>query len=178
MDEAPVVSSEYVYNGRVINVRKDIIRLPDGREAQRDVVEHDECIAIVPIDDNGKILMVKQYRYPVGRQLLEIPAGIIDEGEKPEETVIRELQEETGYLPGNVIRLGGGYSSPGFCNEFLYLFLATDLVPSQLIAEDTAGISLQSISPEEINGLIESGEICDLKSIAGLYSWLVYRNSH
>lgn len=174
MQEESLVSSETIYTGHVINVRKDIVRLSNGREVNRDVVEHSQCIAIIPVDDEGKILLVEQYRYPAGRKLLEIPAGGIDGNEDPETAVIREMQEETGYLPKSVIRLGGFFSSPGFCNEYLHLFLATDLVPSRLIAEDTESITLVRMSPEEMKKLITSEVICDAKSIAGLYTYLDY----
>jgi ADP-ribose pyrophosphatase len=134
-------------------------------------------VAIVAIDSDGKILLVKQYRLPAGKKLLEIPAGGIDGEEEPADAVRREMQEETGYLPKKVEKLGGFYSAPGFCTEYLYLFLATELEPSRLVAEDTDSITLVRKNPEEIKELIRSGEICDAKSIAGLLTWLATRRS-
>ncbi len=154
-----------------------VVRLPSGRETTREIVEHDDCVAVIALDVDGRVLLVKQFRKAVGRELLEIPAGGIDPGESPEEAVSREMQEETGYLPRKVERLGGFYSAPGYTTEYLYLYLAVDLIPSKLFAEDTEGISLVRVAPEEVPGLINSGSICDAKSIAGLLSYLKYRKS-
>ena len=177
MTEEKVVSTEQIYEGRAFTVRVDTIRMPDGRETTRDIVEHDECVVVVAVDNDGKVLLVNQYRLPAGKYMLEIPAGGIDGDETPEEAVRREMQEETGFLPHKVEKLGGFYSAPGFCTEYLHLFLAEDLEPSRLVAEDTEGITLIDIEPEEIPGLIRSGVICDAKSIAGLFAWLDYRKS-
>ncbi len=174
MPEPELVSRDYVYKGQIINVRKDIIRLTGGRTAHRDVVEHDQCVAFVPVDADGRILLVEQYRHPIEKRLLEIPAGFIDEGESPEVTVSREMQEETGYLPERIIRLGGFYTSPGFCDEYIHLFLATKLVPRRIFAEDTESITLVRVTLEEMKKLIRSEAICDAKSIAGLYAYLDY----
>ena len=178
MTEEKALASDYVYKGHAVTVRKDTVRMADGRETVRDVVEHDECVAIVAVAPEGKILLVNQYRYPVGKYLLEIPAGGIDGDETPEQAVIREMQEETGYKPETVTKLGGFYSAPGFCTEYLHLFLVEDLTEGRLYAEDTDSITLVRMTPEEIPGLIRSGLICDAKSIAGLLAWLDYRNSH
>jgi ADP-ribose pyrophosphatase len=148
--------------------------MADGRETIREIVEHSECVAIVAINDENNVLLVSQFREPIEKELLEIPAGGIDSGEDAETAVRREMQEETGYLPRKVERLGGFYSAPGFCNEYLYLYLATDLIPSQLYAEDTESIRLKRVPIEQIPGLITSGSICDAKSIAGLLTYLEY----
>jgi len=177
MIEEKVLSSELIYEGRAFTVRVDTVRTVDGRKTTRDIVEHGECVAVVAVDPDGKILLVRQYRLPAGKQLLEIPAGGIDGGEKPADAVQREMQEETGYLPKKVEKLGGFYSAPGFCTEYLHLYLATELVPSRMVAEDTDSITLVRITPEEITGLIQSGEICDAKSIAGLLTWMDARKS-
>ncbi len=177
MTEEKVLSSELIYEGRAFTVRVDTVRTVDGRETTRDIVEHSECVAIVAVDPDNKILLVKQYRLPAGKQLLEIPAGGIDGGEEPDDAVRREMQEETGYFPQKVENLGGFYSSPGYCTEYLHLYLATELVPGRLVAEDTDSITLVRTNPEEITELIQSGEICDAKSIAGLLTWLNTRRS-
>jgi ADP-ribose pyrophosphatase len=150
--------------------------MPGGRETTREIVEHDDCVTVVALDTDGKLLLVKQFREAVEKELLEMPAGGIDPGESPEAAVKREMQEETGYLPRSVQRLGGFYSAPGYATEYLYLYLATDLVPSRLFAEDTEGISLVRVTPEEIPDLINSGSICDAKSIAGLLAYLESRD--
>jgi ADP-ribose pyrophosphatase len=121
------------------------------------------------------VLLVRQFRKPVEQELLEIPAGGIDPGESPEAAVSRELREETGYLPQKVERLGGFYAVPGYGTEYLYLYLATDLTPSRLFAEDTESISVVRVPISQILELIASGSICDAKSIAGLLTFLEYR---
>ena len=175
MAEEKTLSSQSIYQGRAVRLRVDTIKMPGGRETEREIVEHDDCIAIIAIDADDKVLLVKQFRKPVEKELLEIPAGGIDTGENPEAAVSRELREETGYLPRKIERLGGFYSTPGYCTEYLYLYLATDLIPSQLFAEDTGNISLVRAPLSQIPELITSGSICDAKSIAGLFAYLEYR---
>ena len=175
MTREETLSRKVVFQGRAVGLRVDTVRTPSGREATREIIEHDDCIAVIALDGDEKVLLVQQFRKPVERELLEIPAGGIDEGESPEDAVRREMREETGYLPQTVARLGGFYSAPGYATEYLYLYLATNLTPSQLFAEDTESISVVRVSLDQIPELISSGEICDAKSIAGLLAFLEYR---
>ncbi len=165
------LASEQIYHGRAVRLRVDTVEKPTGRRTTREVVEHSDCVAIVAVDDQNNILLVRQFRQAICKDLLEIPAGSIDPGECPEEAVRRELQEETGYFPGKVERLAGFYSAPGYSTEYLHLYLASALSPHPLYAEDTESIELVRISLDRIPGLISSGEICDAKSIAGLLSF-------
>jgi ADP-ribose pyrophosphatase len=167
------VSSEIVYSGRAVNLRVDTIQTADGRVTTREIVEHSDCVAVVAVDVNENILMVRQYRKSVGKDLLEIPAGGIEPGETPEAAVEREMREETGMQPRRIIKLGGFYSSPGFCTEYLHLYLVSDMIKNPLVAEDTLEIEICSFPKDEILKLIASGQICDSKTIAGL---LVYLN--
>ena len=169
------LSSQQVYHGRAVNLRLDTVEKPSGKKATREVVEHSDCIAVVVLDEHDNVLLVRQFRYPVGKFLLEIPAGGIDPGEEPIDCVRRELQEEIGYLPRKIERLGGFYSIPGYGTEYLHCYLATDLVPSRLVAEDTQSIELVRVPPNQIPQLIASGEICDAKSIAALLTFLLIR---
>ncbi len=178
MAEEKTLSSQLIYDGRAVKLRIDTVKMPSGRETTREIVEHNDCVAIIAIDADDNVLMVKQFRKPVEKELLEIPAGGIEPGEDPVATVRREMREETGYLPRKVERLGGFYSTPGYCTEYLYLYLATDLIPSQLYAEDTENISLVRVPISQISSLITSGSICDAKSIAGLLTFLEYRKGH
>ncbi len=171
------LSSQLIYQGRAVRLRIDTVQTTSGRETSREIVEHSDCVAIIAIDADDNVLLVRQFRKPVEKELLEIPAGGIDPNEDPPQCVRREMREETGYLPQNVERLGGFYAAPGYCTEYLHLYLATDLTPSQLYAEDTESISLVRVPVSQIPGLINSGSICDAKSIAGLLTFLEYRKA-
>ena len=177
MVEEKTLSSRLIYEGQVVKLRVDTVKRPDGRETTREIVEYSDCVAIIAIDADDNVLLVEQFRKPVEKALLEIPAGGIDPGEDPVTTVCRELREETGYLPRKVERLGGFYSAPGYSSEYLYLYLATDLTPSPLHAEDTDSIRLVRVPIAQISSLITSGRTCDAKSIAGLLTFLDYRTS-
>ena len=166
------LATQQIYHGRAVNIRVDNVEKADGKKTTREVVEHSNCIAVVAIDEHDNILMVRQFRHPVDSFLLEIPAGGIDTGEEPFDAVRRELQEEIGYFPRKIDRLGGFYTIPGYGTEYLHCFLATDLVPGRLVAEDTDDIELVRVSQDEIPRLITSGEICDAKSIAALLMFL------
>ena len=160
------LASQQIYQGHAVNIRVDTVEKANGKKTTRDVVEHSDC------DEQDNIILARQFRHAVDRFLLEIPAGGIDPGEEPIDSVRRELQEEIGYFPRKIDKLGGFYSIPGYGTEYLHCFLATDLVPSRLMAEDTDDIELVRISLEEIPRLIASGEICDGKTIAALLMFL------
>ena len=168
MLEEVTVESKYIYKGRIVNLRDDTVKLPNGRKTKREIVEHKDVVAIVALDEKENILMVKQYRKPVEQALLEIPAGGVEIGENADTSALREMQEETGHLPKQLKKIGGVYASPGYCTEFLHLYLATDLVPSKLSADDDEHIELVKVPLSKIPQLISSGEICDAKSVAAL----------
>ncbi|RLC94381.1 MAG: NUDIX hydrolase [Chloroflexi bacterium] len=172
-----LLSSEQVYKGRAVRLRVDTVEKTGGRRTTRDVVEHDDCVAILAFDAEDNVLLVRQFRHAVGAELLEVPAGGIEPNETPDQAVCRELQEETGYFPNKVKRLGGFYSAPGYCTEYLYLYLATDLVFRPLWAEDSEGIELARVPYSNVPALIASGDIRDAKSIAALLSASLYRPS-
>lgn len=171
------LSSQPIFSGQVIKLRVDTVEMPGGCQTTREIIEHADCIAVVAIDNEDNILLVKQFRKPVEKELLEIPAGGIDDGEDPEAAVRREMCEETGYLPRKLESLGGFYSAPGYCTEYLHLYLASDLTPRRLTAEDTESIELVRVPVSQIISLINSGGICDAKSIAGLLRFLEYRKA-
>jgi len=171
-NDEKLLSREEVFIGRAVSLRIDTIEKKSGDVTTREIVEHADCIAVVAVDDEDRIVMVRQFRRPVNKTLLEIPAGGIEDGEEPEECVRRELQEEIGYVPGKLQSLGGFYAAPGYCTEYLHLFLATRLTESRLTAEDTDEIEVVRVPVAEVRAMIDSGRICDAKSIAGLLRYL------
>jgi len=141
----------------------------------REVVVHPGAIVIVPIDQAGRLLLVKQWRHPVGKVLTELPAGTLEAGESPHSCAERELQEETGFKPTTLTAMGGFYSAPGFCTEYLHLFLAEGLTVSRLPADEDEHIELLSVSLAAALQMIEDGTICDAKSVAGILRYAAHK---
>lgn len=166
--EEKVLASERVYEGRIINLRVDSVQLPDGKTGTREVVEYTGAVAIVPLNDQGEIFLVRQYRYAVGKTLLEIPAGKLEPGEDPETSAGRELLEETGYKASKLTRLISFFSTPGFTTEKLHLFLANGLSLKQQNLDHDEFIDVVKVSFERALEMIWTGEICDAKSVAGI----------
>lgn len=161
-----LVTSRMAFSGH-FRVRRDTIRTAGGTKT-RDIVEYPAAVAMIAVDNCSGIILERQYRHAVGRDLLEIPAGGIDPGETPEAAACREMQEETGFRPRCVEKLTSFYSAPGYSTELLHLFLVKDLVEDRLTAEDSEEITLVTVSKEEALKLIAEGKIIDGKSIAGL----------
>jgi ADP-ribose pyrophosphatase len=169
---------KYIFEGRSLKLRVDTVLTAEGRRSTREIVEKPDFVAVVAVDADDNVLLVNQFRTALGKNLLEIPAGGIEKGEDVATTVIREMQEETGLKPGKLVRLSGFYTSPGFSSQYAHLYLATDLTPAPLRAEDTAGIELVRVPVAQILELITSGRIQDSKSIAGLLLLREYRKTH
>jgi ADP-ribose pyrophosphatase len=172
MSREKVLASRVVFEGRAVKLSLSTVEKSNGETVSREIVDHKDCIAAVALDDNGNVVMVRQFRTPTGKDLLEIPAGVIEEGESPDECVRRELQEEIGYLPQKIARMGGFYAAPGYCTEYINVFLVSGLRESRLVAEDTDEIEVVRVPVAKILGMIDSGEICDAKSVAGLLRFL------
>ncbi|MDA0769750.1 MAG: NUDIX hydrolase [Chloroflexi bacterium] len=168
MEPEKLVSSQSVFQGKIVNVRSDTVLLPSGRQTVREVVEHSAAVVIVPIDSDDNVLLVRQYRYPIDQFILEAPAGGLEDGESPDDCAQRELQEEVGYASRNIRPMGGFWSAPGFSTEYLYAYMARDLVPSKLNADDDEAIEVIPTPMSSINKLIRLGEIQDSKTIAAL----------
>ena len=164
MGAKPETKTERIYDGKVVNLRIDSLRLADGREARMEIVEHAEVVHILPVDDDGNLLLVRQYRAAAGKELLETPAGGIEPGENVEAAAQRELREETGYRAKDFKLLASVYSSPGFCTELNHLFVATGLSYDPLEPDIDEEISLVPVTLAEAEELVASSKIGDAKS--------------
>lgn len=162
------VSSDNIFEGKIIRVRVDRVKLPDGNLSNREIVEHPGAVAVVPLTDTGRVLMVCQYRKPVEKVLLEIPAGKLEKQEELEICARRELEEETGKKARNLKKLGSFYTSPGYSNEKMTLFLATGLMDGLRKPEKSEFINLVSVPLAEAISYVEKGKIEDAKTIIGL----------
>lgn len=168
------LSKSTAYRGSILNLRIDKVETPAGRRAIREVVEHAPAVAVLPVTDDGKILLIRQYRYAARRDLLEIPAGLVEPGEDFERCAERELQEEIGFFPEKLRKIGTVYNSPGFCTETVTIYLGTDLKPSKLAPDDDEFIETVPAPAGEIRGMIERGEITDGKTFAALTWYLAF----
>lgn len=175
MGAEATVASQRVYEGRLVNLRVDTVRLENGRLTEREIVEHPGAVAVVALDEDDNILLVRQFRKPAERELLEIPAGTLEAGEEPIACARRELREETGYRAECLVQVGSLYSSPGFCTEYVRLFLATGLQRGRPAPEGDEAIETIKVPLSDIPAMVSRGEICDGKTIAGLLSVLLLR---
>lgn len=162
------VKSETVYQGRVFDVRREQLRLPDGRMAQIDVVAHHGAVTLLPIDEEGQIWFVSQYRHPAGRILLELPAGVMEAGEDPVVTARREIREEIGMAAGKLQKLGSFFLAPGYSTEYMHVFLATGLQPDPLQADDDELLNIEKMPVELALRQAETSQIQDAKTLAAL----------
>jgi ADP-ribose pyrophosphatase len=168
MTDSPIVSTEQVFNGKLFAVEVCQIRLPDGTLARRDIIRHHGAVAIVPVDDAGNVVLVRQYRAGADRMMLEIPAGLLNPGEDPAACAERELQEEIGCKPGRLQALGGFYVAAGYTSEYIHLFAASQLSESHLVGDADEFLTIEHIPYAAALTAIENGTIDDSKTIIGL----------
>jgi ADP-ribose pyrophosphatase len=168
MQPETVLASRRLYEGRVVNLRVDDVRTPGGLETRREIVEHHGAVALVAIDDQERVLLVKQYRHAAGRVMTEIPAGALEAGEDPDAAAARELAEETGYTAALLERIGGIFPSPGFCTEYIHLYAAHGLTAGPSHPEDDEHILVEAVPWAEVMRRVRAGEIQDAKSITAL----------
>jgi ADP-ribose pyrophosphatase len=168
------VKTEPIYKGHVINVHKDTLRTPEGKEFARDVVEHPGAVVLVAVDGE-ELLFVRQYRYAAQESLLELVAGTREPGEEPAVTAGRELQEEAGFKAGKITKLGEFFSAPGFCSELLHLFVAEELSPSRLEGDEDEEIEVERYTLDQATRMALAGEIRDAKTLAGVLLYAQYR---
>jgi len=162
------ITSETVFQGRLLTVRVDTIRLPSGRTATREVVAHPGAVAMVPLLDDNRVLMVRQWRHAAGQALLEIPAGALAPGEDPAECAARELMEEIGYRPGSLTPLCSMFVAPGYTTEKITVYLAKELTPERLAHDVDENIEVVTLSWDEVDDLLLRGELADAKTLVGL----------
>ena len=161
------LKKEYIYNGKILAVRKDQVLLPNGNSAIREVVEHSGGSAIY-CEKDGKILLVKQFRYPYKEELYEIPAGKLNEGETPEQTAIRELEEEGGIKAGRIEKLFEVYPTPGYTDEIIRIYQAFDLIETKQKLDEDEFLTCEWIEIERLKDMIKNGEIKDGKTLIAL----------
>ena len=164
---------DLVYQGHIVNLTVDHITTASGIDTVREVFHHPGGAAVVPMLPDGNVLLVRQFRYPIQQDLLELPAGKIDPGETPESTAVRELKEEVGYAPGELLKLGEFYTTPGFCTEKLHLFLARNLRPANESGDADEEIQVERFSLPELKDLLNAGRITDAKTVIGIQCLLL-----
>ena len=159
-----------IYSGKIIKVYKDLVELPNKKIAEREIILHDECSAVIK-KKNQKIIFVRQYRHAIKNYSLEIPAGIMEKNESPEDCAKRELQEETGLIAKKLFFMFKMYSSVGFCNELVNIFMADDFLMGKQNFDEDEFISLEEYSLSEAKKLIHEGKITDGKTIAAVFAY-------
>lgn len=166
------INREEIFKGKIVDVVRDTITLPEGKEAKRELVLHSDAAAVVPIDAEGNIILVKQYRHPMGEMVYEIPAGLVEEGEDPLICAKRELEEETSFKTDNLKFVCKMASSVGFCNEMIYIYIADNLSQGSFNFDEDEFIEVFKFTPSQIKNMITNGIIYDSKTLVGILSYL------
>jgi len=169
-----LLKSEPVFQGRAFKIRRDTLKTPDGRETKYEIVEHVGSVIIIPIDEQGNLLFVRQYRHAAGKDLLELPAGTREGDEPYEVCAAREIREETGMAAGKLERIGDFYLAPGYSTEFMAVFLATELTHNPLDADEDEFLQLEKIPIQKAIEMAKKGEMPDAKTLAALFLARIY----
>lgn len=170
------IGTKPIFQGNIISLQVDEVALPNGATSTREIVKHPGAVAVIAIAD-GKLLVVEQYRKPLERLQVEIPAGKLDAGEAPEAAAMRELEEETGYACESVRLLHSMATSPGFADEVIHLYVAEGLRPGVARPDEDEFLNLEAIDPEEAAAYVADGRICDAKTLLAVYAWRLYRTT-
>lgn len=160
------LDSESVFNGLVFEIIRDKVKLPSGKEMKRDTLLHPGAVVVLPKLDADRLVLVRQYRHSVEKEILEFPAGTLERGEEPQNCVQRELREEIGFGAEKILSLGTNLPAPGFCNELQHFFIASELFPEKLVADDDEILEVEILSIKQVEDLIKAGEFIDGKSMA------------
>jgi ADP-ribose pyrophosphatase len=163
------IARETIYRGHAFNVRRDEVRFPNQRPMHLDIIEHPGAVTILPIDAEGRILFVRQYRHATGKELLELPAGTLDAAEQPDDCALREIREETGFAAGNMIKLGEFFLAPGYSTEYMVVYMANELHHDPLPGDEDEFITLEAIPIKQAYDMALNGELQDGKSLAALF---------
>ncbi len=164
-----VIGSEAIYSGKIVHLRVDTVQMPDGKEAKREIIQHNGAVCVVPVREDGTILLVRQFRLAAGGVLLEIPAGKLEAGEEPLGCAARELEEETGYRAETITPLSSFYLAPGYSTEMMYAYLATGLTATKTNFDADENLELVALPFAEVERRLLAGEFQDYKTIAALF---------
>jgi ADP-ribose pyrophosphatase len=169
-DKGPVrvVSHRRVYDGKILSLELDEIQEKRGIKALREVVRHRGSVAALPVDDEGRLVLVRQYRHPIGQALWEVPAGLLEKGESPEQAVRREIEEEVGRRAGDIERLAVFHPTPGFCDEVLHLFRATRLEETPVRHDEDEVLEVKWFTLDEARRMMRAGDLRDAKTLIAL----------
>ncbi len=166
--ENVVVDHKEIYSGIIVKLHVDTVRLPSGRTAVREVMVHPGGVVAIPVLDDGRLLLVRQFRYPLGKFILELPAGKLDQSLPPQETIAHEIEEECGYRAASLDYQCSFYTSPGISNEIIHFYLAHGLAPVQQSLQEGEHITVEALSLDDCLTKMEAGEIADAKTILGI----------
>jgi ADP-ribose pyrophosphatase len=164
------LSHERLFDGKVFDIDRDRVRMPNGREVTLDIVRHPRSVVLLPVPEPGRIILVRQYRYPVHRWLWELPAGSVDPGEDPEAAARRECHEEIGQVPDTIVRLAALYPTPGYCDEEMYFFRLAGLATATEAAalDEDEDLEPRTFLLRDARDMVRRGEIVDMKTVVGL----------
>lgn len=165
------ISSQSIYDGRIIKVKVDEVLLPNGKTAKREIVNHQGAVAVMALTDDHKLLAVRQFRKPLERSIVEIPAGKLERGEEPLACAKRELLEETGYTAKEFTHVSSFYTSPGFADELLHVYVATGLIAGEAKPDEDEFVEVLHLSLAEAKQMHADGEIRDAKTVLALFAW-------
>jgi len=168
------IRRESIYKGHLISLREDTVKTPSGKESRREIVEHPGAVAVIAITEDNELVLIRQFRKPTEEVLIEIPAGVPHKNEKREESARRELEEETGFHAKNIKKVWQGYTTPGYSDELIEFFIATDMIKTQQNTDEDESIEVMLVDIEAAVDLVMAGKIKDNKTAIGI--WLAKMN--